>query len=514
MLQRRRIGMAAGTTGKQARARMKTSTRLAAVLGSALAALCVMGTIAVFAAREIRDLGYDLYGRSDQLANVQMSVAIDIERAIAEVQSAPSELDLAKLGEKQQRFAALLAAAEKTLKEAVTDGRSTGINTSAAKIVAAVTAFADASKEVFDKSAAFSQPEAVAALANSVAPAQASLQAALKVFREAAVARSAAKKAAIETMTERIAWGVLALAVVLVAAIALLSYATLMRGIRRANALDGLITQFEGAVGGGVATVTRASQELETAADTLTGTADTTQRLSSTVTCASEEASSNVHSVASAAEEMAASVNEIGRRVQESSSIAREAVKQAEKTDGRIAELLQAAGRIGAVVKLITAIAEQTNLLALNATIEAARAGEAGRGFAVVASEVKQLAAQTAKATDEISNQIAEMQGATQDSVGAIKEIGGTIGRIAEIAAAIAAAVEQQDATTAEISRNIANAAQSTAGVAANIADVNRGAAQTGAASGQVLEAAKSLARESGHLNSEVDKFLTLVRAA
>src|SRR5207253_7822042 len=141
------------------------------------------------------------------------------------------------------------------------------------------------------------------------------------------------------------------------------------------------------------------------------------------------------------------------------------------ETDARINELSQAAGRIGDVVKLITAIAEQTNLLALNATIEAARAGEAGRGFAVVASEVKQLASQTAKATEEISAQIAGMQTATQDSVAAIKEIGGTIGRISDIASTIAAAVEEQGAATNEIARNVGEASKGTAQVATSITD-------------------------------------------
>jgi methyl-accepting chemotaxis protein len=211
---------------------------------------------------------------------------------------------------------------------------------------------------------------------------------------------------------------------------------------------------------------------------------------------------------------MSASVNEIGRQVQESSRIATEAVKQAERTDARINELSQAAGRIGDVVKLITAIAEQTNLLALNATIEAARAGEAGRGFAVVANEVKALASQTAKATEEISTQIASMQTATTDSVAAIKEIGGTIIRISEIATTIASSVEQQGAATAEISRNVQQAAQGTATVAANITDVNRGAGETGTASAQVLSSAQSLSGESNRLKLEVDKFLSTVRAA
>jgi len=207
-------------------------------------------------------------------------------------------------------------------------------------------------------------------------------------------------------------------------------------------------------------------------------------------------------------------VSEIGRQVQESSDIASQAVKQAQQTDARINELSQAAGRIGDVVKLITAIAEQTNLLALNATIEAARAGEAGRGFAVVASEVKQLASQTAKATEEISAQIASMQTATQESVGAIKEIGGTIGRISEIAGAIAAAVQEQGAATGEIARNVGEAAKGTAEVASNITEVNRGAGETGSASAQVLSSAQSLSAESNHLKAEVEKFLSTVRAA
>jgi len=275
-----------------------------------------------------------------------------------------------------------------------------------------------------------------------------------------------------------------------------------------------LANEFQAAVGTIIDTVSSASTELEAAAGTLTKTAEVTQSLSGTVAAASEQASANVQSVASATEEMTSSVNEISRQVQESARIAGEAVKQARETDGRINALSQAAGRIGDVVKLITAIAEQTNLLALNATIEAARAGEAGRGFAVVASEVKQLASQTAKATDEIGTQIAGMQTATQESVAAIKEIGGTIGRISEIASTIAAAVEEQGAATQEIARNVGEAAKGTAQVASNITDVNRGAGETGSASAQVLASAQSLSSESNHLKSEVDKFLSTVRAA
>jgi methyl-accepting chemotaxis protein len=283
---------------------------------------------------------------------------------------------------------------------------------------------------------------------------------------------------------------------------------------QRKAEMNKLADQFEKAVGNVVDTVSSASTELNAAATTLTQTAATTEKLSGSVAAASEEASSNVQTVASATDEMASSVSEISRQVAESSRIAGEAVKQAEKTDTRIHELSQAASRIGDVIKLITAIAEQTNLLALNATIEAARAGDMGRGFAVVAQEVKALAAQTAKATDEIGTQIAGMQTATQESVGAIKEIGATIARIAEIATAVSTAVEEQGAATQEIARNVQQAARGTSEVAADIIEVNKGAGETGSASAQVLSSAQSLSHESNKLKLEVSKFVSTVRAA
>jgi methyl-accepting chemotaxis protein len=271
---------------------------------------------------------------------------------------------------------------------------------------------------------------------------------------------------------------------------------------------------FESAVGEIVETVSSASTQLEASARTLQITAERSQDLTTAVAAASEEASANVQSVASATEEMSSSVNEISRQVHESSRVANEAVDQAQKTNNRVGELSKAAARIGDVVELISTIAGQTNLLALNATIEAARAGEAGRGFAVVASEVKALAEQTAKATGEIGQQISGIQSATQESVGAIKEIGDTIGRMSEISSTIAAAVEEQGAATQEISRNIQQAAHGTMQVSSNITDVQRGASETGSASSQVLSAAQSLSGESNRLKLEVGKFLDSVRAA
>jgi methyl-accepting chemotaxis protein len=309
----------------------------------------------------------------------------------------------------------------------------------------------------------------------------------LQVFKEALIAKKAAdESAAVEAAAK----------------------------IERGQRVDTITRDFEAMIGEIVDVVSSASGELEVSAGSLTATAERSEQLTTSVAAASEQASTNVQSVASATEEMASSVNEISRQVQDSARIASAAVEQAQKTNERVGELAKAAARIGDVVELINTIAGQTNLLALNATIEAARAGEAGRGFAVVASEVKALAEQTAKATGEISQQISGIQAATQESVGAIKEIGDTIGRMSEIASTIASAVEEQGAATKEIARSVQQAAHGTQQVSANIADVQRGASETGSASSQVLTAAKSLSGESSRLKREVGKFLSSVRAA
>jgi len=310
---------------------------------------------------------------------------------------------------------------------------------------------------------------------------------ALQVFKQALIAKKAADEAAARDADAK---------------------------IERGRRVDSITRDFESLIGEIVATVSSASTQLEASAGTLTSTAERAQQLTTAVAAASEEASTNVRSVASATEEMASSINEIGRQVQDSARMAGEAVDQARKTNDRVSELSKAAARIGDVVELINTIAGQTNLLALNATIEAARAGEAGRGFAVVASEVKALAEQTAKATGEIGQQITGIQTATQDSVSAIKEIGGTIEKLCEISSTIASAVEEQGAATQEISRNVQQAAHGTQQVSSNITDVQRGASETGSASSQVLAAAQSLSGDSNRLKLEVGKFLNSVRAA
>lgn len=282
---------------------------------------------------------------------------------------------------------------------------------------------------------------------------------------------------------------------------------------QRTVEMQGLADDFEAAVGEIVEAVSSASTELEASAGTLLSIAGRAQDLTTKVVAASDQAASNVQSVASASEELSVSVNEISSRVQESARMANEAAGQARSTTKRVNDLSDAAIRIGDVVELINTIASQTNLLALNATIEAARAGSAGRGFAVVASEVKALADQTSKATNEIGQQIADIQAVTRESVGAIKDISDIIERLSETSATIAAAVEEQGAATQEISRNVQQAAQGTQHVASNIIDVQQGAGETGSASSQVLSAAKSLSSDSNRLKLELGNFLATVRA-
>jgi len=283
---------------------------------------------------------------------------------------------------------------------------------------------------------------------------------------------------------------------------------------QRKTELRSFVDAFQASVGGIIDNVLNSSSEFENVARQLTQTARTTAELSGRSAGASETASEHVRSAATVSDELSSSIAEISRRVQESNGIAAEAVQQAAATDQRINELSEAGARIGDVVKLITSIAEQTNLLALNATIEAARAGDAGRGFAVVAQEVKTLAGQTAKATEEIGSQIANMQLATRESVGAIKAIGQTIERISDIATSISSAVEQQRAATQNIAQSVRSAASGTADVVSNIRNAAQGAGETGESSNRMFTSAKALSAESLRLKAEVDKFLDGMRAA
>lgn len=284
--------------------------------------------------------------------------------------------------------------------------------------------------------------------------------------------------------------------------------------LARAQRVDAITKDFNSTMADLIGTLTSSASSLEDAADKLATTARLADETSGSMVSVSRDMSTNVQSVAGSTQEITSSINEISRQVADASRISRQAVSQAEKNEASISQLSQSTAKIGDVIKLITAVAEQTNLLALNATIEAARAGEAGRGFAVVASEVKALATQTSKATDQIAVQISEMQVSAEATVQANVEISRTINQIFEISAAIATAVEQQSAAVGEIARNVQAAADQSSRVASGMGDVSRGAGQTGSASGQVLSSATTVSQVSSRLKNEVERFLSAVSAA
>jgi len=282
--------------------------------------------------------------------------------------------------------------------------------------------------------------------------------------------------------------------------------------MERHQLLQTMADRFEQSVGGIAGEVTAASGALEGVARSMTDTVGQVTVRMATMASGAREATTSVATVSAAAGELSGSIHEISRQVSQCARITGQAVEDARRTDGIVRDLAQGAQRIGDVVGLITTIAGQTNLLALNATIEAARAGEAGKGFAVVASEVKSLAQQTARATEDIGAQVAEIQASTRQAVDAIRRIAGTIEEVSAISGAIAAAVEEQGAATAEIARNVQRTAGAVQDVAGTIGDVGAATGQAGAAAGQVLESASDLSRQTESLTRELRRFATGVR--
>jgi len=279
-------------------------------------------------------------------------------------------------------------------------------------------------------------------------------------------------------------------------------------------AMNKMADDFERAVSGVVNTVASSAAQMKAYAQSLSQTANSASQRATNVAAASEQASANVSTVAAATEELSSSIEEISRQVSSSTRTAQEAVSEARSTNSTVTGMAAAARKIGEVVQMISDIASQTNLLALNATIEAARAGEAGKGFAVVASEVKSLASQTAKATEEITAQITGIQHVAGEAVNAIQSISGTIEKMNSISTAISAAVEEQGAATAEISRNVQEAATGTRDVSTNIGGVTEAASETGQVASNVLTASEALETEANHLKDEVSRFISTIRAA
>ena len=555
----------------------RVSARLSSAVVAALAALCVMGAIAVFATERVGSLGDALYDQSHRVAAAQLAISVDVERAISDVHSAPAELDLKQLQAMREQFEGLLGAVSKTLHGAADASADPEMRTAAGDVGRANDAFAAAAKKVFDLAASFAQPDAIAALTTQVAPAQARLQAALSAFGKAATARSAAEAAAMHHTAATITWFVVGFAALLVLAIAAMSYLTVSRGVvgpivainrvmqrlsggdleiaiphsartdeigdmarsvevfkqqtqdirhlaaaqeteraskeQRQVAMDKHTQDFATSIAGVMTALAASAAGMRRAADAMTEAASAVHTEAAGTSSDAAKSSQDLTAVAAAVEELTSSVGEISRQVTSSAEVSRQAVQRAEASQGTMQGLADATSRIGDVVRLISDIAGQTNLLALNATIEAARAGEAGKGFAVVAGEVKSLAAQTAKATAEIGSQIETVRNATSDALAAMTEIGSFIGKMDEVSAAIAAAVEQQSVTTREIAASVQAVSRVTGDTARAMEHVVEVADTAGGTSREVLSGASNIGREADTLRAEVEQFLSKVRS-
>jgi methyl-accepting chemotaxis protein len=552
------------------------ATKLYGAVGAALVALCVMGAIAALAAGRVQSLGDALYRESQSLAAAQRATSVNLERAISDVHAAPSELDLTQLHAKRTHLQASLAAVVTTLHDAAGASADPAVRAAAGEITGAINAFAASATKVFDFAASFAQPDAIAALANQVAPAEAGLQSAQSKFDKATMERGAIELEAMRDTAGTITRIVVGLATLLVLVIAAMSYLTVSRGVvrpivalnhvmqclsvgehdigiphsartdeigdmaravgvfkqnaieaervageqaseragkeRRQAAMQQHTQDFGISVSGVMASLAAAADTMRRAAAQMSDAAAGVHNEATRTAGTAEQSSQDLISVAAAVEQLTSSVDEIARQVAAAADVAHQAVRRADASQETIRGLANSTARIGDVVHLISDIAGQTNLLALNATIEAARAGEAGRGFAVVAGEVKALAAQTAKATAEIGSQIETVRGATEQTIGAMTEISGFIGKMNEVTAAISAAVEEQSATTREIAASVQAVSHITASTARAMEHVVTVADGADAASRDVSQGAEGIGNEAETLRKEVDQFLAAVK--
>ncbi len=557
--------------------RFNISFKLFAINALALAALVIVGVVAATGFRSLEGLGNDLYARSFVDMSASSDIAIAFQAQTAVVGSAPAELDLDRLMQMRERFDGLAAEMTGKIDGRLKDVNDAKSRAQMEAVSAALKDYAKAGGKVFDFASVFAQEDAINALRGPVAKARARVDELIEAAFMAARENAAANVAEMRATAQNRLSAIIAIVAVLFAFVGGAAFvlsrsittplndmtasmgsladgdlatdvpardrndeigdmaaavqvfkdnAIRVREMEREHAeaeqraqeekraaLNAMADAFDASVGGIVENVASASTEMQSTAESMSAISEETNSQAQTVASAAETASTNVQTVASSAEELSSSIGEISRQMHQSAEIANNAVHEVDRTNDQVQGLANAADKIGEVVAMIQEVADQTNLLALNATIEAARAGEAGKGFAVVASEVKNLANQTAKATEEIGDQISGIQNATRDSVRAIGHIGDVIGRINEITASVAAAVEQQGAATHEIARNAERAAGGTTEVSENIAGVTRASRETGSASHQVLQSANGLSVQAELLRAEVDKFIAEVRS-